>query len=284
MAPRSRCLVRIAAAALLVAAAPAHAEPAAKAPTADKKKAAKAYVDAGLAAEEQGDYDGAIALYRKAHELIPHPVMLFNMAQAHRLAGHRAEALDLYRQYVAAVPRGDLAAEARRWVASLDAALAQEAAEAAAKADADRLAKEQAAEEARRATPPPEPTPAPAPPAPVDLARSEAAPDDPGRTWRIAGLSAAGVGVGALIGGGLFGLRAKGLSDDLSERGATFDPQKEEDGESAERTMFILCGVGGALVAGGLTVYALNRPDDESPTISAVVTPTHVGMVVGSSF
>lgn len=64
------------------------------APAADKTKVAKQYVDAGLAAQSTGDYDTALTMYAKAYELVPHPVLLFNMAQAHRLAGHLAHGLE----------------------------------------------------------------------------------------------------------------------------------------------------------------------------------------------
>jgi iron complex outermembrane receptor protein len=289
MPPRSLAWAVVAAA--LVASAPLHAEPAARAPTADKKRAAKAYVDAGLAAEEQGDYDGAIALYRKAHDLIPHPVLLFNMGQSHRLAGRRAEALDLYRQYLAAAPRGDLAADARRWVATFEAEIARERQEAEAKLAAEKQAQDEArkAAEAAKARPEPAPEPAAPPPPPVKPAPAPPAAigvrRDPGRAWRIAGISAAGVGVGAITVDGLFGLRARNIGDELSERGARYDPDREQDGESAERTMFILCGVGGALVAGGITAYVLHRHvDRETPTVAASVDPDHVGLVVRGAF
>src|SRR6185369_17896049 len=65
-----------------------------------KAKVAKQYVDAGLAAQNSGDYDTAIVFYSKAYQLVPHPVLLFNMAQAHRLAGRIEKALALYAKYL----------------------------------------------------------------------------------------------------------------------------------------------------------------------------------------
>src|SRR5215213_8836484 len=120
MSPESRRRLVAAALALIMAAlhgpfaAPASAAPAdaaspAPAVSPAKRKAAKAYVDAGLAAQEQRDFDGAVQLYQKAYDLVPHPALLFNMGQAHRLAGRRDDALDMYRRYLAEVPTGDLA-------------------------------------------------------------------------------------------------------------------------------------------------------------------------------
>jgi iron complex outermembrane receptor protein len=85
----------------------------APAPAVDKTKTAKQYVDAGLAAQKSGDYDTALIFYSKAYALVPHPVLLFDMAQAHRLAGHIEQALALYAKYLAAVPNGSEAQMAR---------------------------------------------------------------------------------------------------------------------------------------------------------------------------
>lgn len=82
---------------------------------------ARSYVDAGLAAQRSHDYDTAILLYRKAYELVPHPVLLFDMAQAHRLAGRVEQALALYRKYLRAAPNGREAATARELIAELEA-------------------------------------------------------------------------------------------------------------------------------------------------------------------
>jgi tetratricopeptide (TPR) repeat protein len=271
-------------------------------PTADQRKAAKAYVDAGLAAERQGDYEAAIQLYRKAHDLIPHPVLLFNMAQAHRLAGRRAEALDLYRSYLAAKPRGDLAAQAKGWVRDYEAAIAREyaEAEAEAKALADRKAREAAraaAEDSRKrkaeaTSPAVVVAPSARPPTTLVVQQDEAVlrrgpseRPDSGRVWRIAGISAAGVGAGAVVAGAFCGIRAMGIADDLSEPGVRYDPERDADGEFTERTMYVLYGVGGALIAGGVVTYVLNRPGaDEPATLTATIDGSHVFFAIADHF
>src|ERR1041384_2466762 len=73
---------------------------------AEKTQAAKQYVDAGLAAQNAGDYDAALGFYQKAYALVPHPVLLFDMAQAQRLAGRIEQALALYARYLDADPNG----------------------------------------------------------------------------------------------------------------------------------------------------------------------------------
>lgn len=95
------------------------------APPADKVKVAKQYVDAGLAAQSTGDYDTAITMYSKAYQLVPHPLLIFNMAQAHRLAGHIDQALTLYARYLEEDPSGAQAQTARELVAELRASKAK---------------------------------------------------------------------------------------------------------------------------------------------------------------
>ena len=102
---------------------------------------ASQYVDAGITAQRRGDYDAAIELYKQAYQLIPHPVLIFDMAQAHRLAGHVDQALALYRKYLALDPDGSEAQVARQLIAELGgdsaaAARADDTAEPARPADA----------------------------------------------------------------------------------------------------------------------------------------------------
>ncbi|HEY6179444.1 MAG TPA: tetratricopeptide repeat protein, partial [Kofleriaceae bacterium] len=97
------------------------------APIVDKKQLAKQYVDAGLAAQSAGDYDTAITFYSKAYDLVPHPTLLFNLAQAHRLAGRIDQALALYRRYLSEDPKGPHARTARDLVSEIEARKAEQA-------------------------------------------------------------------------------------------------------------------------------------------------------------
>jgi tetratricopeptide (TPR) repeat protein len=237
----------------------------------DKTQTAKEYVSAGLAAQKAGDYDTALTFYGKAYELVPHPVLLFNMAQANRLAGRNDKAIELYKKYLEAEPKGAQSQVAKGFVAEHDAQVAAEEAkrkdEAAKRDEAIRNEQTRKADEARKqdeaykeqtrkveaarkqdearkneaATQPP-----PAAPATTD---------DGGRPLRIAGITAAGVGVVGIGAGVLFGLHARSLSNDLSAPGALYDPQKVSDGQAANRNMIISTIVGGALVAGGVVLY-----------------------------
>src|SRR5262245_5771279 len=100
-----------------------HAQPAA---AVNKTKTAKQYVDAGIAAKDTGDYDTAITFYTKAYELLPNPLLIFNIAEAHRLAGRFDQALKQYRDYLAKEPNGLKSRQARENIKEIEDAKAEE--------------------------------------------------------------------------------------------------------------------------------------------------------------
>ena len=112
------------------------------APSRELKARAKRYVADGIVAQQAGRYDEAISLYTFAHELIPHPELLFNLGQAHRMRGDKPAALRYYREYLAAEPTGRAAQESTEWATQIEAEL-----KAQAEAEAARLAEEARAAE-----------------------------------------------------------------------------------------------------------------------------------------
>jgi len=231
----------------------------------DRKAAAKAYADAGLAAHDRGDYDQAIAHYRKAYDLLPHPAMFFNIGQSYRLAGRGEQAIEMYRRYLAEAPGGSLAGQARSWIMAIERDAARGRSEPGSATTEERVAGAGDRD---------------------DEAALADAPEAPGRTWRIAGMATAGAGVVAVAAGGLFGLRARSLSDSLSKPGAPYDAQTVADGERAERTMFVCYGVGGAMLIGGAAMYVLGRRagDRRGTAVAPAIGPDRVGIMVSGSF
>ncbi len=270
----------------------AQAQPAAKPVKVDKKKLAKQYVDSGLAAQAAGDYDTALTFYSKAYEQVPHPLLLFNMAQAHRLAGRATLARDFYLKYLEAEPSGLQARTSRDWLAVLEGQIAAEArklneakrAEEARQAEEARRAEEaKRAEEARRA----EQAAAARAAEQQRLAQERARKEErasAGSGLRLGGMLAGGAGVAALGAGVFFQLRASSLSDELSEPGATYDAGKDDDGKAAEQWMIISYAAGGALLAGGAALYYFgHRARASSAERMAIIpsfTPDSVGLVV----
>lgn len=267
------------------------AQPAPKpAPSAAEKEAAKKLVDDGIAAQNAKDYDKAIDLYQKAFQLIPHPILLYNIGLAHKLAGRPARAVSFFERYLALEPNGDKAADVRADLAALKAAAAAQPAEPG----------------------PPEPeATGTAPPAPgPQTAQPEVAPpvkepvrdeihragtvEHPGRNLRIAGLALAGAGLASAALGGYFGLRVGQLEDDARDEinramvNGEPPPSMEmlqqkygKDGDAAERNQFIAYGIAGTLVIGGAVTYYLGyRKDPSAPTTALVpvIRPDFAGL------
>ena len=92
----------------------------------------------GKAEYAQGHYVEAIALFERSYALSESTALLFNMAQAHRLAGpaHCADALALYKSYVAAEPGAENRKEVEERIAELGECASQKSVESPAPAPA----------------------------------------------------------------------------------------------------------------------------------------------------
>jgi len=173
-----RLLLAVICPAVLLHVTSAAAQPA---PSSNAKiKAAKSYTDAGLAAQNAGDHDTAITFYSKAYDLVPHPILLFNIAQAHRLAGRDDEAADFYQRFLATKPTGPEARIARDLLAEITKRSAKAAREAEESREAEEARKTEEAREATRVSEMREPSTGREPPSP--LPRDAAEPSRPGRS------------------------------------------------------------------------------------------------------
>jgi tetratricopeptide (TPR) repeat protein len=267
--------------------------------TEEVKAKANDYVNEGLAAQSTGDYDVAIGFYSRAYQLVPHPALLFNIAQAHRLAGRIEQALALYERYLEDDPGGAKAKTARELIAEIKARKAEEArrAEEARKAAEARKAEEtrKAAEarnaaDARDAAGRGQPTDAHA----DALATTDTAPgtaDRPpanqaagsGRGLRAAGVITGSAGVMALAVGTGFGLRARSLSNELSRFHGSYSKAKEDAGRRDDAIALAGWIGGAALVGVGATLYWLGysqRKHGEGLTLVPSVSEQSVALLV----
>src|SRR5258706_8999722 len=92
----------------------------------------------GKAEYAQGHYEQAVQLFERSYALSESPALLFNMAQAHRLAGpdHCADAVALYKSYLAAFPEAENKKEVEERVGELSECADAQAAKAPAPAPA----------------------------------------------------------------------------------------------------------------------------------------------------
>lgn len=83
---------------------------------ADAAKPAKARTlqAQGMSAYKAGNYNGAVQKFSAAIDMQPSPELLYHAAQAYRLKGERAKALELYERYLELAPDGP-AAPVCRW-------------------------------------------------------------------------------------------------------------------------------------------------------------------------
>ena len=197
-----------------------------------------------------GEYDQAVAAFRKAYALLPDPSFLFNIGQSYRL-GHRCrEATAAYRAYLRNAPASgttDDRAKIEQLIRDL---------EPCTKTEEERL---------RRLAPPPELSPR-------------------HKKLRIAGLATAAVGTVALGGGVAFSVRAARAANELERAcggeqptcGAAEAVEIDTRGRAASRDAMWLYIAGGATVAVGTTLvlYTVLRPEH------VMVAPTNDGLFI----
>ena len=97
---------------------PAHAEEMLRTEQIPDK--ARQLAEKGRAYHEAGDYPRAIAAFKEAYVLAPSPGLLFNLAQAYRLAGNCDDAAWMYHRYLDTNPPTDRRAVAETHLAAVE--------------------------------------------------------------------------------------------------------------------------------------------------------------------
>lgn len=168
---------------------------------------AKTLFARGRTAYALGHFTEAAELFEKAFELKEDPAILYNAAQAHRLAGDKKRALVLYQNYLKLFGERENSAEVEKRIADLKAAI--EAEQAAKTNPPTDLLNDKAAPPPVATTPA---TPPPPPTAPTEptLVATRAAPEKPlarrGWFWGVVAGSAVVV-AGAVTLGVILGTR-----------------------------------------------------------------------------
>jgi hypothetical protein len=211
----------------------------------DVSRRARQRYEEGRAAYARGDYEGAVTAFRASFELVSSPALLFNIAQALRLAGRCPEALDNYRKFResgATLPSDfeELRSRAEACAAEPPApGPSPQVAAPSALEQSDALPASTAPEATAPKSADTRPTEAAAPPQKTAATSKPVRGDDEKSTpWK--GIACLGVSLGSGVAGTLFALKANTASDHTSERsktpGAAWDAeaeQNEADGKHA---------------------------------------------------
>jgi tetratricopeptide (TPR) repeat protein len=188
-------------------------------------------------------YQEAIDEYQKAYEISGDPPMLYNIAQAYRLADQPAEAVRYYRRFLQRMPNARNREDVERKIA-----------------DQEKLAEQRKKAEPVAPPPPTGPTkpppivevkPAPPPVVPPPIVTPPPPPPETSHARAVVGWSL--IGAGLIVDGvaAYEGYRAKQKGDQLtrdSQAGRTFDPNLETAGKNANVAAIAL-GIGGTAVA-----------------------------------
>ncbi len=208
--------------------------------TANTRAEARKLVDEGIAAQNAEDYGKAIALYLRAFSLDPHPLLLFNVAQAHRLAGCPQRAVPFYERYLTLDPEGAESAPARAALAEI---------QEAARPDGPDCAKD-SAEAAPPEVAPPAAAPVTADDRPLPPSRPSRVP--PVLFW---------------VGGGL-ALAGSGIAFYLGQQGGQDHPEDPYIYRGATPAGFVLAGVGAASI--GVGIWWWMRGSRESAPVASI--------------
>jgi tetratricopeptide (TPR) repeat protein len=213
--------------------------------------------DKAVATFKMGQYGKAIEEFQALYEIKPVPIILFNLAQAHRKAGHLAQALDLYERYLREDPKTELRPEAEGYIKEVEAGLlAERVARKQAEREAARRALEAAITKGLAEEPPP-----------VGYDRSGRRLSGAARPLRILKWAAGAAGLAALgVGAGLLAIHGRPLQSD--ECGDKLCPQQYDTLIGGATAV----AVGGALLVGSAVMFGLDYKRSREGREAAMLT------------
>lgn len=214
----------------------------------------------GQAAYDAKRYDEAIAAWDRSYALSKLPALVFNLAQAHRLAGHCTKAVEAYHRFLALDPQSTERPDAEQFLRELEPC-----------ADA------------------PDHRPATKPIAAPIERRYE----DRGAGKRRTGVIVGGAGLVVFATGLYFGAHASSLATEVEEAcasGCEWATVEDKDaaGRRAQTLQYVLYAVGAAGLVGGAALYYLGTKDKhlivETPRATGATGATGLVIGVGGRF
>jgi hypothetical protein len=106
------------------------------------------------------------------------------------------------------------------------------------------------------------------------------------RPLRIAGVVSGAAGLAGIVGGIVFSVRTKSLSDSTSQA-MQFNASDARAGKQAATLQWLCYGAGGAAVVAGALLYWRGRVRTDKPAVVSLVpmlAPTNAGVLATGSF
>lgn len=238
---------------------------------------AKPFYDRGIVEYNLGHFAEAIVQFEKAYEQDRAPILLFNIAQAHRQSGNPERALFFYRRYLEGDPSAANRADVEKRMAELDEMVRRQAEN-----------KQRPPTEVASPSSPGQPTPVAGSAAPASSGAPQASAGapaatatatvtpkgggDPGGGLKIAGITTASAGVVSLVVGVVFSAKVSSGSDDVTNA-PVFDPNAESSAKSAATMQWVFYGVGAAAVATGAVLYYLGHQKSQANESRVALVP-----------
>lgn len=227
---------------------------------------ARQLAETGRAAHNAGNYTAAIDAFKEAYVLAPSAALLFNIAQAYRLAGNCDESAWMYRRFLDSNPVGD-----QRVVAESQLA-------AVVKCGRGGL---------RVTLPKPKLDSAKVPEPELAVAKPLPPPDTRGSRYKRIGVGTAVVGGALLAGATVFAIDAHDASKTVAEayrRGGKWEDIKDIDARGQRSAKLATgLGIGGGLAAiSGAVLFAVGRHYEHAQRVA--VTPKAHGAQVTLSW
>jgi len=223
---------------------------------------AKEHYLKGTRAFELGAYDEAIEEYAAAYRIKDDPALLYNLGQAHRLAGHAVDALRFYKLFLAKVPETPARGEVEQKIVELQKLVDQQQKTRNIPPDSVKPPEPPTTSTTETTPPPPEVT---QPPPASSAAR--------GRTKTIVGGVVGGAGVVMIAVGIAFGVLAKDAGDKLTSLDRSmqpFDYSQQQAGKTDQIVEGVFLGLGVAALAAGVTVLVLGQREARRPAAVAI--------------
>lgn len=222
----------------------------------NRDKALKLFEDSGKA-YKSGKFEQAADLLRKAYDLYPEPLLLYNLGRAQEGLGDPRGAIESYERYLKEAKQVDDRGAIERRIETLKAQIEKEEADAKRRAEDERRLKEEQERRARE---------------PVD----DRTPLEKWGPW-----AAMGTGGTFILTGLVFGVRSDSKHDDAIAANIQVDAANLQ--ASAERyatianVMFV---VGGVAAAGGIAwkVWQWQHPRAQTTGAQLQVAPNGVGL------